>query len=325
MDDLPRPDPDVLEADGATTDVPCVAPEETVGAARARLVGVTFACADDLAVLDAGRLVGLVPIERLLAADADAPISTVMDADPPVVAPGVDEEEVAWKMVRRGESSVAVVAADGSFLGLIPPHRMIAALLAAHDSDVARMGGYLSRAEGARQAAEEPLPRRLWHRLPWLVLGLLGAMLSAVIVDGFEADIEQNLLLAIFVPAVVYMADAVGTQTEAVLIRGLAAGIDVRLVARREAATGAILGLLLAAVFLPFVWLVWGEGDIALAVALALFGACAIATVVAMALPWLLSRLGRDPAFGSGPLATVIQDLLSILVYFAVASAVLSS
>lgn len=324
MDDLPPPDTGVLEADGATTDVPRVAPGETVGAARTRLLGATFACADDVAVLDGERLVGLVPIERLLAADAQTPISAVMDADPPVVAPGVDEEEVAWKMVRRGESSVAVVTADGSFLGLIPPHRMIAALLAAHDSDVARMGGYLSRAEGARRAAEEPLARRLWHRLPWLVLGLLGAMISAVIVDGFEADIERNLLLAVFVPAVVYMADAVGTQTEAVLIRGLAAGIDVRLVARREAATGAILGLLLAAVFLPFVWIVWGEGDVALAVALALLGACAIATIVAMTLPWVLSRLGRDPAFGSGPLATVIQDLLSILVYFAVASAVLS-
>ena len=61
---------------------------------------------------------------------------------------------------------------------------------------------------------------------------------------------------------------------------------------------------------------------VALAVGLALFAACSTATVAAMLLPWLFSVSGRDPAFGSGPLATVIQDLLSILIYFAIAAAV---
>ena len=304
----------------AATEVPRATAGERVGDLRARIVGERFECADDVAVLEGERLVGLLPMESLLAAAPDTPVGEAMDADPPVVAPGSDQEDVAWKMVRRGESSVAVVDADGRFVGLIPPHRMIAVLLAEHDEDIARMGGYLSRAHDARQAAEEPLAPRLWHRLPWLVLGLVGAMASAVFVGAFEEDLEANVLLAIFVPAVVYMADAVGTQTEAVLIRGLSAGIDLRVVVRREAGTGALLGLLLSAVFLPFVWLAWGEGDVALAVAIALLAACAIATLVAMLLPWLLYRSGRDPAFGSGPLATVIQDLLSILTYFAVAS-----
>jgi magnesium transporter len=223
----------------------------------------------------------------------------------------------------RGPGAAASYG-DGHFAGLIPPHRLVGALLAEHDEDVARMGGYLSRASEARQAAEEPLLRRLWHRLPWLAVGLLGAMASAAVVAAFEHDLEANLLLAVFVPAVVYMADAVGTQTEALLIRGLSAGVDLRLVARRELATGAIIGLIIAAAFLPFVWLVWDDGDVALAVALALFAACAMATIVAMALPTLLFRAGRDPAFGSGPLATVVQDLLSILTYFAVAGVLVS-
>jgi magnesium transporter len=64
----------------------------------------------------------------------------------------------------------------------------------------------------------------------------------------------------------------------------------------------------------------WGDGGVAAAVALALFASCSIATLVAMALPWLFHRLGRDPAFGSGPLATVLQDLLSIVVYLAIAT-----
>ena len=125
------------------------------------------------------------------------------------------------------------------------------------------------------------------------------------------------------VPGVVYMADAIGTQTEALVIRGLSVGVSVRRVLRLETLTGLALGVLLAAVSVPAVVAVFGSVDLALVVAISLFAACAVSTVVAMALPGLMSRLGRDPAYGSGPLATVVQDLLSLLIYFAVATAIL--
>jgi magnesium transporter len=117
------------------------------------------------------------------------------------------------------------------------------------------------------------------------------------------------------------MADAVGTQTEAVVIRGISVGVPVRHVVARELTSGLIIGLLIAAAFFPFAYLVWGDGRVAATVALALLASTATATGVAMALPYALDRLGRDPAFGSGPLATVVQDLLSIVIYFAVAVA----
>jgi len=71
------------------------------------------------------------------------------------------------------------------------------------------------------------------------------------------------------------------------------------------------------------VWLRWGDAELALSVGIALFAACSTATLAAMALPWLLAAFRVDPAFGSGPLATVIQDLLSIWIYFLVAAAVI--
>jgi magnesium transporter len=116
------------------------------------------------------------------------------------------------------------------------------------------------------------------------------------------------------------MADAVGTQTETLLIRGMAAKIDMRTVVRRELLTGVLIGALIGAAFFLFAWLVWDDADVALAVALALAASCSIATTVATVLPRLLSRMGTDPAFGSGPLATIIQDLLSIAVYLAIAT-----
>jgi magnesium transporter len=122
----------------------------------------------------------------------------------------------------------------------------------------------------------------------------------------------------------VYLADAVGTQTETIVIRGLSVGVPIGHVVRRELLTGALIGTVLAVLFYPIALLRWGEPDVALSVALALFAACGVATVVAMALPWAFHRLRSDPAFGSGPLATVIQDLISILIYFLIAAALVS-
>jgi magnesium transporter len=309
-----------VAATHATMRVPTAGPGQRVAEVREEIAGRPFESAVDVAVLDRGRLVGILSIEDLLAAGGDTTIEQLMDPEPPVVAPGVDQELAAWTMVSRGEASLGVVEADGEFKGLIPPQRMLTVLLAAHDEDVARMGGLVSRSGRARLAAEEPVRRRLYHRLPWLLLGLVGAMVSALLVGAFEAELNENVLVAFFVPAVVYMADAVGTQTEAVLIRGMALGVTVREVALRELSTGAVIGALIGAAFVPFALIGWGDESLALAVGLALFASCSIATVVAMLLPWLFQRLGADPAFGSGPVATVIQDLLSIAVYLAIAT-----
>jgi magnesium transporter len=173
----------------------------------------------------------------------------------------------------------------------------------------------------ATQAAREPLSQRLRHRMPWLTVGLAGAMASAVIVSGFEETLQREVLLAFFLPAVVYMADAVGTQTETVVIRALAVGVTMRQIFPRELATGLVTGGLIGVAFYVFARAIWGNDDVAAVVAISIAVSCSIATVVAMALPAIFDRLGTDPAYGSGPLATVIQDLLSITVYFLVAGA----
>jgi magnesium transporter len=143
-------------------------------------------------------------------------------------------------------------------------------------------------------------------------------------VEGFQETLQAELALAFFLPGVVYLADAVGTQTETLMIRGLSVGVPIRGVVRRETLTGVLAGIILALLFFPVALIAWGNPRIATTVAIALLAACSIATVVAMALPWLLQRLGWDPAFGSGPLATVIQDLLSIAIYLAVAALLFS-
>ncbi len=307
-----------VAAEYATESVPVASRDQRVGEIRGQLAGRKFRCAEEVVVLDLGKLAGLVSIERLLAGDPDARIEDIMDPDPPRVAPDTDQERAARGMVDRHECSLAVVDADGRFLGLIPSYRMLRVLLEEHEEDLARLGGYLAGSTRARGAAEEPVAQRLWHRLPWLLVGLLGAMGATAIVGAFAHQLEANVLLAFFIPAVVYMADAVGTQTETVLIRALAAGVTVRSVLGRELVTGLVMGVVIGSAFLAFALVGWGDVEVAVAVALAMFASCSIATLVAMALPAAFQRLGVDPAFGSGPLATVFQDLLSIAVYLAI-------
>jgi magnesium transporter len=303
-------------AEHVVTNVPVVAADDRAGDVRRALTGRTFDAAVDVAVCRDGSLLGLVTIEHLLAAPEDMDMAALMDDAPPVVGPGIDQEKAAWRMVQRNESSLAVVDDSGRFVGLVPPFRMLGVLLHEHAEDLARLGGYLHDTETARTASAEPVPRRLRHRLPWLLLGLVGAMLAAVIVSVFEHDLNEQVALAFFIPGIVYMADAVGTQTETLVIRGLSCGVPIGSVARREVLTGLLVGCVIALVFLPFSLIVWGDWRVAVTVSLALLTSCSIATAVALALPSLLDRFGRDPAFGSGPLATVVQDLLSLIVYF---------
>jgi magnesium transporter len=305
-----------------TRSVPIAPPAALAGDTRGALAGHRFDTVAEIVVCEGGRLVGLVKIEDLLAAPAETPLEALMDRSPPVVAPGEDQEVAAWRAVERREISLAVVDEARRFLGLIPPQRLLHVLLWEHDEDMARLGGSLHDTATARTATEEPVFRRFLHRLPWLIVGLAGAFAAASIVGSFEAQLTERVVFAYFIPGIVYLADAVGTQTETLVIRGISVGVPIARIVRREMLTGLLVGAVIALVSFGMTLLWWRQTDVAVVVALTLLAACSIATAVAMALPWCLRRFGLDPAFGSGPLATVIQDILSIQIYFAFAMAI---
>ena len=301
---------------------PSLSAEQTIGEVRAALIGHRFADLDTLAVCAGDRLLGLITIEEVLAADADVTVASVMDSQPPTAHRDTDQEVAAWNMVQRGHEALAIIDDDGHYLGIVTPSDMLNVLLEEHEEDLSRLAGVVHDTEQVRTATIESVPRRVAHRIPWLLVGLAGAMVSALVVAGYEDDISKQVIVAFFLPGVVYMADAVGTQTETVVVRGLSVGVGVRQVAPKEALTGLIIGTVVAVLFVPLGALVFGDVQIMLAVGLALFVSCAVASVIAMALPFVFSRFGRDPAYGSGPLSTVIQDLLTILCYCAIVTTV---
>jgi magnesium transporter len=301
--------------------VPIVALGQTVGEARQMLIGRRYETASQVVVCDELQFLGIVRIEDLLAAPGEVAVESVMDSDPPVVKPGADQEIATWLAVRHREAALSVVDSDGRFRGVIPPPTLLSVLLSEHEEDLSRLGGFLKSVSTARSSSQEPVGRRFWHRLPWLMAGLGGALLAADLMGSFESQLQHKMMLAFFIPGIVYLADAVGTQTETVVVRGLSVGVPLRHMLRRELLTGLSIGAVLGLLAGPLIWWRWGEADIALCVSLAIFAASSTAAVVALTLPWLLDAFGVDPAFGSGPLATVIQDLLSILIYFVIAMA----
>jgi magnesium transporter len=307
----------------ATKNVPVVGPEQRADEVLAALTGHSYESAAHLVVCEGDGFLGLLGIEMLLSAPPAASMASLMDRNAPTVSPGIDQEIAAWRAVQKGASALSVVDDKRRFLGLIPAQPLLAVMLSEHEEDLSRIGGFVKGTSLARAASTEPVKRRLAHRLPWLLVGLAGAMFAADMMGWFETQLELKVVLAFFIPGIVYMADAVGTQTETVVVRGLSVGVRMRDMVARELLTGVAIGVSIGAVAYPLVWWRWEDAELALTVGVALFGACSTATIAAMALPWLFDAVGADPAFGSGPLATVLQDLLSILIYFVVAMSVM--
>lgn len=309
-----------VAVDHSFTRVPIASTSVSAEQIRASLSKRTYDSLTHVAILEDTKLVGVLTIEALFAAPEEVTAGRLMDPDPPVAAPDTDQEVVARRAVEHGVSAIAVVDEEGNFLGFVPPQRLLAVLLWEHEEDMDRLGGFLRNTSEARRASQEPAGRRFRHRVPWLLVGLVGALISADLVGAFEKQLEEAVVLAFFVPGIVYLADAVGTQTETVVIRGLSVGVGLRQMVNPELFSGLLTGLALSSVFFPVALLRWGDSEVAIAVSLSLLAACSVATLIAMTLPWAIKRFGKDPAFGSGPLATVIQDLLSILIYFVIAS-----
>jgi magnesium transporter len=268
-----------------------------------------------------GKLEGLVRLSDLLKLPHDQALRDVMVTDPPAVSPDEDQEHVAGLALASGLAEVPVVDDDRRLLGIVPPLALIEILRREHIEDLHRLAGILSENSHVRGALEAPPVRRARDRLPWLLVGLVGSMLATFVVSRFEHALEERVAIAFFVPGLVYLADAIGTQTEAVAVRGLSmTHAPLRILLAEELKAGLLIGLILGAATIPAVWLVFADISLALAVALALFFAGGVATTIGLLLPWVLSRAGKDPAFGSGPVATIIQDVLSLLIYFTIVS-----
>ena len=283
----------------------------------AALRGHLYDCADTIFVTNgSGHLMGIVRINDLFGDDAER-IGDIMEEEHEAVLAGDDQEEIARLAIRLNMIAVPVTDEHGQLIGAVPPEAVFRILRDEHMEDLQRLAGITTYEGRADTALNAPIVNRFSRRLPWLVFGLLASSVITMVMVGFEHTLSQNVAAAFFVPALVYIAGAIGTQAVSVSVRSLSAGeVAIGPLLRDELIIGICIGTVLGTLAAGAVLIVFSDGSLALAVGLAVLGGGAVSALAGFALPWSFLRLGFDPALGSGPICTIVQDAASLSLYF---------
>lgn len=275
-------------------------------------------------VIDNDELVGVLSIKELLKAEKNALAGEVMKQNPVVLNSRWTEEQAAALAIEHGIKAVPVLDNQRKFLGVVGTDTILQTLHNDHVEDLLRLGGIkILEQKHIMEMLFDRTRHLLRVRLPWLVLGLVGGFIATLIVGQFEKELSRVLSLAFFIPVIVYMSDAVGTQTQTLFIRALIIKkFSLRHYIFKEISVDLILGIILGLI-ITILTLLWSQPTIALIVGLAVAINVLLAGTVAVLISWVLYKMRRDPAIGAGPFATVVQDILSLVVYFVIAKIVL--
>jgi magnesium transporter len=235
-----------------------------------------------------------------------------------------DQEEIAILALKLNMIAVPVVDDAGILVGAVPPEALFRILRDEHMEDLQRLAGITPHEQGPEVALDAPLYNRFSRRLPWLVFGLAASSLVTWVMASFEHALAANVTVAFFVPALVYIAGAIGTQAVSVAVRGLANDtVAIGELLRDELIIGLAIGATLGLVSYVAVTLAFDDPMLSIAVGLSVLGGGAVSAVVGFGLPWAFERTGLDPALGSGPMCRFIQDVASLFIYFMLVSALI--
>ena len=269
------------------------------------------------------RLVGVLPLRRLVCTAPNTPVASIMEATPAVASSDLDQEEVARLMSRYNVAAVPVVDEVGRLLGRVTFDDVIDVVEAEQTEDLLKFGG----GSGDEQLGGGWFSA-VRKRLPWLSVNLLTALLAALIIRYFQDTIEAILVLAALGPVIAGMGGNAGTQALAVTVRRVALGLVSREQAARvigkEILVGVINGLVMGVVMGAMTASVLGTGwMLGVVVMLAMWGNIMVAGMAGAAIPLLLDRLGADPAVASSVFVTTFTDIVGYFLFLGLASAFL--
>jgi magnesium transporter len=279
-------------------------------------------------------LIQAVPLRRLISGDPHANVLTAAPARKPLmVAPEADRMEAARLISRYDLLAVAVVDGPGHILGIVTVDDVIDAIVEESTEDAQKFGGM--------EAIDEPYLRisfgeMIKKRAGWLCALFLSEMLTATAMQTYQSELEKAIVLTLFIPLIMSSGGNSGSQATSLLIRSLALH-EVRLrdwwrVAARELPTGITLGAILGVIGIIriTVWQTLGLFDygphwelVALTVGAALVGIVTFGSLSGSMLPFILKRLGFDPASASAPFVATLVDVTGLVIYFGVAAVIL--
>jgi magnesium transporter len=278
---------------------------------------------------DRQRLVRVVSLREVVMADSPVPIGQIGETTRPVTCrPSASREDVARLISKYNLLAIPVMDEGGHVLGIVTVDDVIDALVSEQTEDVQKFGGMEALDMPYMDIGFAPMVKK---RAGWLSALFLGEMLTATAMGHFEHEISRAVVLAVFLPLIISSGGNSGSQATSLIIRALALR-EVRLgdwwrVAVREIPAGLALGGILGLVGLIriLVWQYFGFYDygahywlIAATVALSLVGVVLFGSLVGSMLPFILRRLGFDPASASAPFVATLVDVTGLVIYFSV-------
>lgn len=269
------------------------------------------------------QLVGVVNLRTLVTQPANAKIEDVMDRDVVSVQADADQEEAALVMKRYDLLALPVVDIDKHLLGVITYDDSFDIMEDEATEDIYRLGGIAEETP-----SDLPLREAVKKRLPWLVVNLLMALISAAVLSLFESTISQMATLAAFFPIVAGVSGSAGTQTLTVTVRSIALGeIELKNAAKvvlNQFLLSLVNGLAVALI-IALIALIWKDSVwLGLIAGLATLVNILSTAFTGVIIPLLIKKFKSDPALASPIIVTALTDALGYLVYLGLASLLLT-
>jgi magnesium transporter len=261
------------------------------------------------------KLLGKVALQDLVISDASKRVADIIEQDIMSVETYMPDTEVADIMKKYDLESVPVINVQGQLVGRITIDDVVDVITEQAEEDRQLMSGITEDVE-----EDDTVWKNTRARLPWLLIGIFGGMLSARFMGLFEKELATVTAIAFFVPLIQATGGNVGIQSSSLVVQSLASTgyVDEGLLNRLSK---VVLVALLNAFFLSVIvffgnWLLFGNKELSFIVSIALFSVVVFASLVGTLTPLILDRFGINPAVASGPFITTINDLLGLTMYF---------
>ncbi|HXS81355.1 MAG TPA: magnesium transporter [Methylomirabilota bacterium] len=278
------------------------------------------------------KLVGVVSLRELFAAPSDRTVRDVMSTDLVTARADMDQEELSRLFAAHDLQAIPVVDATGRMQGIVTVDDIVDVLREEATEDIQKIGGTEALEAPYLQVKYESMLRK---RVVWLAVLFVGELLTATAMSRFEHEIAKAVVLSVFIPLIISSGGNSGSQASTLVIRAMALG-EVKLgdwwrVVHREVVQGVSIGSILGVIGLGrvFVWEALFHSyaphtvKLAFTVAISVMGVVTFGTIAGSMLPFLLRRIGLDPASASAPFVATLVDVTGIVIYFTIASLLL--
>ncbi len=271
---------------------------------------------------DYGRLVGVSSLRQLVVVPPETPLKEFMTRDVFSVRTDMDQEEVAKIVARYDFLAVPVIDERDRLVGIVTVDDVIDIIRREATEDMFKMAGV-----GEDFVETKSVLKSTRIRLPWLFASCLGGIIAFFIIGHFEESLKTYAYLAAFIPVIMGMGGNIGTQSSTIVVRGLATGkLSVRdfwKVIGKELSIGLILGIVYGVLIGSVAHLRFSVIQVAISVGLAVISSMSIAALIGSLVPMAFARIHVDPAVATGPFVTTSIDIISVFIYFQLATILL--